>query len=194
MRADARANRAKILAAARQVFGELGPDAPFDTIASRAGVGNATLYRHFSGTKSLYEAIYSMKVKEGLRAVRQLAKLEDPWTAVEGYFRWVASIADSFMLDEIFIPGSASPEIQEKWLESVTLIASMIERAQLAGVLRNNIVFDDVQTCVLAVCEVFGAPNVAAEQRDRFLRLILDGLRAQPLGPDRETASPGPSA
>ena len=46
-RADALRNRERIVAAASDIFVEYGPDAPLDEIARRAGIGNATLYRHF---------------------------------------------------------------------------------------------------------------------------------------------------
>src|ERR1700683_2191020 len=45
-RADARRNYERLLAAATEVFGERGADAPLDEVARRAGIGNATMYRH----------------------------------------------------------------------------------------------------------------------------------------------------
>ncbi|MEI2774652.1 MAG: helix-turn-helix domain-containing protein [Tetrasphaera sp.] len=47
MRADARANREALLAAARQLYAARGTSAPFSQIAAEAGVGIGTLYRHF---------------------------------------------------------------------------------------------------------------------------------------------------
>lgn len=46
-RADAVRNRERILTAAREAFVESGSATPFDEVARRAGIGNATLYRHF---------------------------------------------------------------------------------------------------------------------------------------------------
>ena len=48
LRADASRNRARIIGAARETLVEIGAEAPLDEIARRAGVGNATLYRHFA--------------------------------------------------------------------------------------------------------------------------------------------------
>src|SRR4051794_23585109 len=56
-RADALRNRERIVAAARDVFVEYGPDAPLDEIARRAGIGNATLYRHFADRQALAHAV-----------------------------------------------------------------------------------------------------------------------------------------
>ena len=48
LRADAARNAERILRAAREVYGELGPEAPIEAIARRAGVGERTLYRQIS--------------------------------------------------------------------------------------------------------------------------------------------------
>src|SRR4051794_34498377 len=57
MRADARRNRERILVAARDVFVETGTDAPLEEIATRAGVGIATLYRRFPERVDLMRAV-----------------------------------------------------------------------------------------------------------------------------------------
>ncbi|MFC7584620.1 TetR/AcrR family transcriptional regulator [Nonomuraea antimicrobica] len=57
LRADARRNREQILRAAHLAFLEQGPDAPLDQIATSAGVGNATLYRHFPTRADLIAAV-----------------------------------------------------------------------------------------------------------------------------------------
>src|SRR5215469_8592592 len=63
-RADARRNYERVLAAAKEVFGELGVTAPLDEIARRAGVGNATMYRHFPSRRELVIAVYADEVTE----------------------------------------------------------------------------------------------------------------------------------
>src|SRR5437762_2476441 len=55
LRSDAARNRASLVVAAREVFGERGLDAPLDEIARRAGVGNATLYRRFPTRQGLID-------------------------------------------------------------------------------------------------------------------------------------------
>src|SRR5213076_1687635 len=57
LRADALANRARILSAARDTFVELGPSAPLEEISRRAGTGIATLYRRFPDRQALLPAI-----------------------------------------------------------------------------------------------------------------------------------------
>ena len=57
LRADARRNREKVLAAARAVFAEQGVDAQMDDVARRADVGVGTVYRHFPTKDALLNAL-----------------------------------------------------------------------------------------------------------------------------------------
>src|SRR4051795_8357425 len=56
-RADASRNHERILSAARAVFVEDGAEASLDQVARRAGVGNATLYRHFGDREDLIRQV-----------------------------------------------------------------------------------------------------------------------------------------
>jgi hypothetical protein len=63
-RADARRNYDLLLDAAKRVFDERGLDAPLDDIARLAGVGNATMYRHFPTRRELITAVYADEVTD----------------------------------------------------------------------------------------------------------------------------------
>ena len=86
MRADARRNYDKLIAAARDAFTEQGAAASLEDIARRAGVGIGTLYRHFPTRHDLLEAVYvdevealSRSATDALVAVTQAA-LARAWT------------------------------------------------------------------------------------------------------------------
>src|SRR5262245_11726167 len=57
LRADARQNFERLIAAASVAIGELGPNVSLDEVAKRAGVGIGTLYRHFPNRQALLEAV-----------------------------------------------------------------------------------------------------------------------------------------
>lgn len=61
-RQDVRRNRRLIVAAAAQVFREHGATAPLGLVAERAGVGRATLYRHFPDRRTLAAAVLDLRV------------------------------------------------------------------------------------------------------------------------------------
>jgi AcrR family transcriptional regulator len=62
-------NRAALLAAAREVFGSAGANAPLSAVAKRAGVGQGSLYRHFPDRLDLVVAVF----EEQVAAVERLA-------------------------------------------------------------------------------------------------------------------------
>lgn len=86
MRADARRNRRRLLEAADAVFQARGLDASFDEIARRAGLGNATLYRHFPERDDLIGAL----VCDSLDAVAEAAdNFADESDSIQALGRWL---------------------------------------------------------------------------------------------------------
>src|ERR1700749_563303 len=83
---DARRNYDRVPASAREVFGGLGVTAPLDEIARRAGVGNATMYRHFPTRRELVIAVYAGEVTALCELGSSLATDPSPGDAL---FRWL---------------------------------------------------------------------------------------------------------
>src|SRR6202035_868314 len=81
MRADARVNHDKLVAAARALFTDKGTSAPLEEVAERAGVGIGTFYRHFPTRQALLEAVYVDEVEAMARAAADLTELP-PWDAL----------------------------------------------------------------------------------------------------------------
>jgi AcrR family transcriptional regulator len=86
LRADARRNREKVLAAARAVFAEQGVDAQMDDVARRADVGVGTVYRHFATKEVLLEAVVSGRLAQLTDEARALVDAADP---AEAFFDFV---------------------------------------------------------------------------------------------------------
>ncbi|MEH1169072.1 helix-turn-helix domain-containing protein [Micromonospora sp. CPCC 205539] len=171
-RADAQRNYDALVAAAREAFAENGAAASLEEVARRAGVGIGTLYRNFANRRELFEAVYVDEV-EGLgRSAADLAELP-PWDALVAWLhRFVAYVATKRALAEELLRDS------EIFQNCRTLIYDagepMMHRAQAAGVVRDDIGFDDV---VRLLSGLTMAQFPSPEQRDRVLGVALDGLR-----------------
>src|SRR3954462_534801 len=83
LRADARRNREKVLAAARAVFADEGVDAQMDDVARRADVGVGTVYRHFPTKDALLHALSDELFDVIAAHTRTLLELDDPWEAFQ---------------------------------------------------------------------------------------------------------------
>jgi AcrR family transcriptional regulator len=92
LRADAQRNRDRIIAAARDAFLETGPDVALDAIAHRAGVGNATVYRHFADRDELVLAV-ALSAIDRIIAHADLAIAAEP-DAFEALRRFAFKAAD----------------------------------------------------------------------------------------------------
>jgi AcrR family transcriptional regulator len=172
-RADARDNHALLLAAAKEVFAEDGPDAPLDRIARRAGVGNATMYRHFPNRRELLAAVYSGEV-ETLRAEGEaLLSATDPDEALYHWLsRFVEHVKDK---RELALSISDDPGEREAlftvWHKTISVTAAALAaRARLA---------DDVTPLDLLLLATGIALSGAPEARtDHLLALLRRGSTA----------------
>src|SRR3954447_640418 len=102
LRADARRNRERVVAAAGVVFAEQGNDAQMDDVAKRAGVGVGTVYRHFPTKEALIEALAMDRFEKVLAVGKEALLNPDPWAAFEGAL-WAGA--------ELTAPDRSSTEI-----------------------------------------------------------------------------------
>jgi AcrR family transcriptional regulator len=177
-RADARANHDKLVAAARALFTEKGTSAPLEEVAERAGVGIGTLYRHFPTRQALLEAVYVDEFEAMARAATELEELP-PWDALSQWLhQYVGFAATKRALNEALMETDPNSNVL---LTCRTAVAgagtTLVERAQRAGVVRNDTNFMDIVRMVGGIAMV---PTEDPEQKKRLLELALDGLRYHP--------------
>jgi AcrR family transcriptional regulator len=193
MRADARRNYERLLQAARAVLAERGSEASMEEIARRADVGVGTLYRHFPRRIDLVEAVYREDVDGLVALARTVNETAEPWQAL---VEWLVGFvkygqAKRVFLTELHEAFEKNPDLALSSREKIgTAVASVLTRAQQAGVARTDIDHADLMQLVGGMCM---ARNAGLAQNERLLRLVLDGVRTEP-SPDRgtsPTAGPG---
>jgi AcrR family transcriptional regulator len=181
LRADAERNRERILAAARAVFAERGLDAPFDLIAQRAGVGQATLYRRFPRREDLIAACFAPKLAEYAAALEDALAAPDAWTGFCGFLEHVCAMqaADQGVQDVLTTTFPTAREVEAQRAHAFERLTALIRRAQSQGGLRADFVPEDVVLLLLANAGVVRAMRHAAPDAwRRFVGLMLDALRA----------------
>lgn len=179
MRADARRNYERLVEAARKVFSEQGGAASMEAIAKEAGVGVGTLYRHFPRRIDVVEAVYRDDVDALVAAAERVGAL-DPWDGLAAWLRAYVDYARAkrTFLTELHEAFEKNPDLKSASRERVTAAcATVLERAQRAGAARTGIDGADLMLLVSPMCM---AATLTAEQADRLLPMILDGLRPPP--------------
>lgn len=177
MRADARRNYDRLVAAARVVFTRDGGDASMEAIAKEAGVGVGTLYRHFPKRIDIVEAVYRNDVDElQLTAEKAVANLE-PWPAVAAWLEAFLRYAQGkrTFLNELREAFDKHPELKLHSREVIDRAAELVVgRAQRAGAVRSDVTGAEVMELVGPLCT---AASLSEDQSRRLLAMVLDGLR-----------------
>jgi AcrR family transcriptional regulator len=172
-RADAARNFDALLVAARDVFTEYGADVPMDVIARRADVSIATLYRNFPTREQMLENVYISEVESVCRFAEDAARL-GPW---EGITTWLRRFVEYVATKRAVATGIDHDSDAYRASTQALYEAGgpLLERAQQAGLMRDDVDIDDVMRLVMAFTVVnFASP----EQRDRMLGVAFDGLAA----------------
>jgi AcrR family transcriptional regulator len=179
MRADARRNYDKLLAAARAVFTEDGTSAPLEAIAERADVGIGTLYRHFPTRQALLEAVYLEEVQAMAELAGELSEELSAWEALsEWLHRYVGFAATKRALNEALLDAAPDSDVLLACRTAITGAgAQLVERAQREGAIREDTSFADIGRMVAGIAMV---PTADEGQEQRMLELALDGLRYRP--------------
>jgi AcrR family transcriptional regulator len=183
LRADARRNREKVLAAAAAAFGESGLESQVEDIARRAGVGVGTVYRHFPTKDALVTALAEAHFERLADTVEAaLAECGDPWDDfAAALWRCAESAARDVAWCEI-IAGDAgavgrAARGQDRLHEAT---GALIARAQAGGAMRADATVQDVSTIMCGFGHVASAQRAGAPlDWRRYLTIALDGLRAR---------------
>lgn len=178
-RADAARNRAQLLEAATRVLASTDVETSMRAIAREAGVGIATLYRHFPTRESLVEAVYRDQVDRLTTGARELLAEKPPADALRHWMDlfgdWIAT--KNGMLDTLLtmIEAGAVGHAQTRG-EILNAISAMLDAGRAAGDLRPDVTAEEVAASLIGMFTVAHQPGHAVTV-DRLLDILLDGLR-----------------
>ncbi|GAB2443070.1 TetR/AcrR family transcriptional regulator [Streptosporangium sandarakinum] len=179
MRADARRNFDRIVAAAGTLIAEHGAEASLEEIARRAEVGSATLHRHFPTRRALLEAVFEDRVKTLCTKADDLLTAPDPGEALFTWLRAVGTHAAANRgLGASLMRGGGDPALGRTCHDMIINAGErLLVRARAADAVRPGI-------AVIHLLKLVGAISLATEQEpdgpaeaDRLLALAIDGVR-----------------
>ena len=195
MRADARRNRERLLAAARDVLVDRGPDAPLDAISAAAKVGIGTLYRRFPDRQALVRAVVLDVLGRAAEEARlALAEEPDAFGALARYLHRALDLRISAVMPALLdhIPPD-DEEIASIRTRSWGLFEQLVDRAHAAGTLRPDATFADIGLLLVRLARPLPGPipsDLDNRLAHRHLDLLLDGLRTDRAAPARPLPEP----
>ncbi|MER6839152.1 TetR/AcrR family transcriptional regulator [Streptomyces platensis] len=169
-RADARHNRARLLQAAREAYALNGTDVSSSAIARRAGVGAATLYRHFPTRGSLIAAAFSEQLSQCVAALDEALQDDDPWRGLRHVLTKVCMMqAQDRGFSAAFLSQFPdAPDVHRERARAEACLAQLVQRAKDTGQLRKDFDPSDVTLLLLAnngVLRESPAASMAASRR-----------------------------
>jgi AcrR family transcriptional regulator len=186
LRSDARRNRERLVASARELFASEGVDVPVEEIVRHAGLGMGTLYRHFPTKEELLDAVLEEAFGEIVGLAEEAAAADDGWDGLQTFFVGALALhAVNRGLKDVLATREHGRERAEAMRARVRpLLRRTIERAQEQGTLRRDFTVEDLPFVIWTAGRVIETTGpVAPDYWRRYLGFLLDGLRAEAATP-----------
>ena len=182
LRADAERNRARILAAAAEVFADRGLDVSLDEIAAHAGVGVGTVYRRFPDKDALIDALFEDKIDRAVELADAALEIEDPWEAFTTFLRGMCRMQaqDRGFKDALLLRGPGRERVAAARERIAPRAMKLLARAQESGAVRADLGAFDVPMINLCVGLIADRTrDVAPDYWERVLTILLDVISAK---------------
>jgi AcrR family transcriptional regulator len=178
-RADAQRNRERILEVAKQAFTRSGANASLDDIASEAGVGPGTLYRHFPTREELLQAVYRSEMEKLAAAEQKFAQTMPP---VEALRAWLLLFVDAIETKQLIAPalntliGDPKKVFAASYALMNEAIHALVKRAMKSGDIRKDIEPMDLLRALVGVAYVPSHPDWQQSAK-RLVDILVTGSR-----------------
>ena len=183
LRADAARNVERILRAARDVYAELGPDAPVEAVARHAGVGERTLYRRFPTKGDLVRAALDQSIAEDLTpAIDKARRAHDPLRGLTHLVEAAISLGarEHNLLKAAQRAGSLTADISIVLDEA---LGDLLREGQRVGRIRADLVADDLPRLVAMLYGVLSTMDADSGGWRRYVALIVDAIAVDERAP-----------
>lgn len=181
-RADAERNRARILTAAREMFGASGLQVPMSEVARRADVGIATLARNFADREELIAATFGATMTAYADAADTALADPDPWHGFCVYVETVCAMqaADRGFGAVLTMTFPTAPEFEAERSRAYRAVVQLVKKAKTAGGLRADFSPQDLPLMLMANAGVVSATGDAApEAWRRLVGYLLQACSAE---------------
>lgn len=190
-RSDARRNYSRILAVAEAEVARHGAAASLEQVARTAGVGSATVRRHFPTRQALLEAVFQERIQALRERADQLSRADDSRAALLDWLhdlvRYAVSargLADVLTYEPpTDVPAAEPADAQARHscgavLESAA--APLLRRALRDEAVRPGVTFHDLLTLAVGIALATEHHAEPAVQADRLFTLTVEGLSPSP--------------
>lgn len=179
VRADARANRDRILEVARAMF-TADPQTSLNAVVKAAGVGAGTFYRHFPSREALVLGLYRSNIDALVTLAPALLAVHSP---LEAFWLWCDRLTDygrvKHGVADTLRALMSDQDSQDSYQAMASAVRLLIESCERDGTIRSGNDPEDVLVVLAALWRIPPTP-AGALQANRLLKLLFRGLGAEP--------------
>jgi AcrR family transcriptional regulator len=177
LRADARANRDRILEVAREALAA-DPEASLNSIAKTAGVGAGTLYRHFPSREALVLGVYRKEIDALVALAPTLLAAHPP---LQAFRLWCDRLAEFGRIKhgvaDTLHATRTDQDLHETYFPMLGAVRQLMDACERSGDIRPGANAEDFLMLLGSLWRI--PPNAAGKARvNRVLALLLRGLGA----------------
>jgi AcrR family transcriptional regulator len=175
MRTDAARNRDHLLATA-QAMVAAGEEPTLNELARRAGVGVATVYRHFSDVTALMAAVMETQLAQMGAVLDRAAAEEDPAAGLRVLFMDVLALEMKHPMI-VRLVHAPHPAVAQHFAKLQAAAGALVRRARQARALRAGVTAEDVCRLLLGVHAAASCGPDPPTAARRYAEVVLAGLR-----------------
>lgn len=178
-RSDARRNLARILAVAEAEVAAHGAHASLEQIARVAGVGSATVRRHFSTRRALLNAVFKQRIHALCDLAHTLSSEDNSRTALLKWLRELLSysVAARGLADALSYEPLGDEDTQGSCATAIEAAGAPLLRKAIADQsVRADITVHDLLTLIVGIALATENHTDPAMQAERVFRLSVEGF------------------
>jgi AcrR family transcriptional regulator len=179
-RADARRNYARILEVAEAEVAEHGANASLEQIARVAGVGSATVRRHFPTRRALLDAVAHDRIEVLCARAHEAAERSDARSALLDWLREVivSSVRSKGLAAALAFEGAAPDSPYENGCATALQTAGtpLLSRAIAEGAIPADVTFDELMTLLVGIVLATEHHADPLAEAERMFALTVAGV------------------
>jgi AcrR family transcriptional regulator len=167
------------LEVAKQAFTRSGANTSLDDIASEAGVGPGTLYRHFPTREDLLQAVYRSEMEKLAAAERKFAQTMPPLEALRS---WLLLFVEAIEAKQLIAPALSTLIGDPKKVFAAShdqiheALSALVKRAIKSGDMRKDTDPMDLLRALVGVAHVATSPDWQQSAK-RLVDILITGSR-----------------
>jgi AcrR family transcriptional regulator len=179
-RADAVRNRQRVLEATRTLLADPGVNLTVEAIATRAGVGAATVVRSFGSKEALIDVAVADLLEPVIRRARECMSEHSAQDALPRFLIELIAFQSAHWIIGDQLRGLDLPSTTAQRAALEKAVTDMVNRARDEGAIRTDIDPDMISVLIRNMTNAISRSSSASPQlAESYVSVLMDGLRPQ---------------